>query len=341
MLAISTGLIKKRLLNTLFIIVSLLFVSSLANASDKIPADLKKWEAWVLKDMPSVQCPVIYNQNKNYCAYPDSLSIEMKNKSGTFKQVWNIYAKSWISLPGDITAWPKNVQVNGKSQPVISRNNVPSMYLKKGRYRISGKFSWQQRPKSLSIPQQTGLIKLTINNKNVPLPDFRNGKLWLKTTDQNSHQNDRLDIQVFRKIIDTIPLRVITQIKLDVSGQQREVILDGALLTEFVPSAINSRLPSQIDQNGQLKIQLSPGVWKIDIASFNQQHLKSISLPVYNKSWPKSEIWVLNQQPQLRLIKVVDKNSIDPNQTQLPQSWKSLPAYSMQAGEKLKILNFN
>lgn len=337
MLTISADLIKKRLLNTIFIIVSLLLVTPLANANDKIPDDLKKWEAWVLKDLPSVQCPVTYNQNKNYCAYPDSLSIEMKNKSGTFQQVWNIYATSWISLPGDITAWPQSVRVNGKSLPVVSRNNVPSMYLKKGRYRISGKFNWQQRPKSLSIPQQTGLIKLTINNKNVPLPDFRNGKLWLKTTDKNLHQNNRLDIQVFRKITDTIPLRVITQIKLDVSGQQREVILDGALLAGFVPSAINSRLPAQIDQKGQLKIQLRPGIWMIDVASFNQQQLKSISLPVYKKVWPKSEIWVLNQQPQLRLIKVIDKNSIDPNQTQLPQNWKSLPAYSMQAGEKLSF----
>lgn len=337
MLMTATVLIKKLFLNIMFPIILFLAVAPLVNANDNIPPDLKKWEAWVLKDMPSVQCPVTYNQNKIFCAYPDFLSIDMKNKSGSFHQIWNVYAKSWISLPGDNTIWPKNVQVNGKSHPVISRNNVPSMQLQKGRYRISGNFNWQQRPKSLSIPQETGLIKLTIDNKNVHLPDFRDGKLWLKTTNIKSHQNNHLDIQVFRKITDTIPLRVITQIKLNVSGQQREVILNGALLPDFTPSSITSRLPSQIDKKGRLKIQLRPGIWMIDVASFNPQQLKNISLPVYKKIWPKSEIWVFNQQPQLRLIKVINKNSIDPNQTQLPQNWKSLPAYSMQTGETLNF----
>lgn len=337
MLTITTASIKKLFLNITFLFISSLVVTPFAHANDNIPSDLKKWEAWVLKDLPSVQCPIIYNNNKNFCAYPDSLSIDMKKKSGNFHQIWNVYAESWISLPGDNVNWPNNVKVDGRSQAVISRNNVPSIRLKKGRYSISGDFNWQQQPKSISIPQETGLIKLSINNKNIALPDFRDGKLWLKSTTTKSDQNNYLDIQVFRKINDTIPLRVITQLKLNVAGQQREVVLDGALLTGFKASAINSRLPAQIDKKGHLKIQLRPGTWTIDVASYNPQQLKSILLPTYNKSWPKSEIWVLKKQAQLRLIKVVDKKSIDPNQTQLPQSWKSLPAYSMQTGESLSF----
>ncbi len=338
MLTISTNLIKNIFITLLFLITLLVVISPLANASDNIPQDLKKWESWVLKDKPEIKCPVIYNQNKNFCAYPDFLSIEMKKKSGRFNQTWNVYAESWITLPGDNTMWPKNVRVNKKSLPVISHNNKPSIQLKKGRYSISGDFNWQQRPKSLAIPQETGLVSLTINNKKVKLPDFRNGKLWLKTTDIRSNQNNKLDVQVFRKITDSIPLRVTTHIKLDVSGQQREVTLNGALLEGFTPSAINSRLPSQIDSKGSLKIQISPGQWTIDVSAFNPQQLTRIPLPVNDDDeevWPQNEIWVLDQQTHLRLIKVTDKNSIDPNQTQLPSSWKNLPAYNMQAGEQL------
>lgn len=337
MLTITTACIKKLFLSVSFLFIFSLVVIPSVNANDNIPSDLKEWEAWVLKDLPSVQCPVIYNNNIKFCAYPDSLSIEMKKKSGKFHQVWNIYAESWVSLPGDNGNWPKNVKVNGRTQAVISRNNVPSIRLQKGRYSINGDFNWQQLPKSLSIPQETGLINLSVNNKNIALPDFREGKLWLKSINTKSHQNNYLDIQVFRKINDTIPMRVVTQIKLNVAGQQREVVLDGALLTGFKASAINSRLPAQIDKKGRLKIKLRPGTWTIDVASYNSQQLKSVLLPIYNKSWPKSEIWVLKQQSQLRLIKVLDKNSIDPNQTQLPQSWKSLPAYSMQSGESLNF----
>ena len=308
-----------------------------ANTNQNIPESLQEWVPWVLKDAPTVQCPILYNQNKHYCAYPSSLNISMSEKEGEFKQVWDIYAESWIVLPGDIKNWPQKVRVNNKAIPVISRNNKPHIQLEKGHYMVSGKFSWEQRPKSLSIPSETGLVNLTIDNTKVALPDFRQGKLWLKTTSASTHQNNRLELQVFRKISDTIPMRVTTQIKLDVSGQQREIIIDGALLSDFSPSAIDSPLPSQMDKNGRLKIQIRPGQWTVDISAFNPRQVESIVLSSFKTPWPGNEVWVVDQQTQLRLIKVVDKNSIDPNQTQLSQRWKSYPAYNMQGGEKLSF----
>ncbi len=320
---------------TLFLITMTAATLINAGTTKNVPESLQQWVPWVLKDNPSNQCPIVYNQNEHYCAYANALSIDMNETSGKFQQSWEIYAESWITLPGGIKNWPTNVRVNEKAKPVINHNKKPSIHLEKGRYNISGEFVWQQRPKSLSIPEETGLVNLTIDNKKVSLPDFRAGKLWLKTTDTTTHQNNRLDLHVFRKISDTIPLRVTTQIKLDVSGQQREIILDGVLLKDFLPGAISSRLPSQLDINGRLKVQIKPGQWTIEVTAFNQQQLEVIVLPSFEKPWPSNEIWVLDQQTQLRLIKVVDKNSIDPNQTQLPQNWKSYPAYNMQGGEQL------
>ncbi len=304
---------------------------------DNIPEPLQQWISWVLKDSPSLRCPILYNQNNHYCAYANVLTIEMNAESGKFQQTWDVFAESWIYLPGDTKNWPKNVRVNNKTMPVIDRNNKPSMRLQKGHHLINGEFSWKQKPKSLSIPRETGLVKLSINNKEIHLPDIRAGKLWLKTTNTSAHQNNRLNLRVFRKISDTIPLRVTTQIKLDVSGLQREIILNGAILQGFSPSAINSRLPSQLDVNGRLKVQIRPGQWTIEIRSFNPQQLDTINLPSFERPWPSSEIWVLDQQTQLRLIKVVGKNSIDSNQTLLPQNWKTYPAYSMQGAEQLKF----
>lgn len=337
MLTIVTARIKEIFSTISFLLLSSLFVIPHVSANNNIPDDLKKWQAWVLKDLPSVQCPILYNNNENYCAYPDELSLNIKNKSAKFDQVWNIYAESQIILPGDNSNWPKNVRVNGKAYVVISKNNKPSIRLEKGHYKVSGDFVWERKPKSLSIPRETGIIVLTINNKLVTLPDFKDGKLWLKSTESTSHKNNYLDIQVFRKITDTIPLRIVTQVKLNAAGQQREVILDGAMLQGFSVSAINSHLPVQIDSKGRLKIQIRPGTWKVDISSFNSEQLTRIALPKNTKPWPDSEVWVLNHQAHLRLIKVADKNSIDPSQTQLPKNWKSLAAYNMQAGDTLKF----
>lgn len=318
-----------------FVTISILSTPASWANTISIPESLQEWVPWVLKDTPTAQCPILYNQNKHYCAYPSRLNISMGEKAGNFDQSWDVYGKSWIVLPGDIKNWPQNVRINKKAIPVISRDNKPAIQLEKGHYTITGEFNWQQRPKSLSIAKETGLVNLTIDKKKVVLPDFRSGKLWLKTTSTSTHQNNRVDLQIFRKVTDSIPLRVTTQIKLDVSGQQREIILEGALLNEFSPSAVHSKLPVQLDKNGRLKVQIRPGQWTIDIAAFNQKQLESITLPSFSKPWPTNEIWVLDQQTQLRLIKVVDKNSIDPNQTRLPNNWKSYPAYNMQAGEQL------
>ena len=59
-------------------------------------------------------------------------------------------------------------------------------------------------------------------------------------------------IKVFRKISDSVPLTVTTRIELDVSGDQREQTLQGALLYGFEPVSLASRLPARLDANGRL-----------------------------------------------------------------------------------------
>jgi hypothetical protein len=378
MLKISSKQIKTRCNGILFFIFMMLVSSSNASQVTNIPEQLQEWVGWVLKDDPTVSCPIAYNRNQHICAYADFLTIDIGEKTGSFQQEWEIYAKSWVPLPGDNKFWPENVKVtqepqldfykepqrvfNREPQPVvikepqrvvnkepqllnskmpqpavISRKGKPYIQLEKGHHHLSGEFNWPQQPKSLSIPDGTGLINLTIDKKKVNLPDFREGRLWLKTTNTKTHQNNRLDLQVFRKITDSIPLSVTTQIKLEVSGQQREIILQGALLKDFIPAAIQSRLPALLDKQGRLIVQVRPGQWNINISAYYPQQLTSVALPEFNKPWPSSEIWVLDQQPQLRRINVIDKISIDANQTQLPKNWKTYPAFHMQSNEQLSF----
>lgn len=323
-----------------FMMVLYLFVMSISaavSAKTVIPEALQEWVPWVLKDELGQQCPFTYNGNDHFCAYPGLLSLDLKKRSGSFQQTWTAYADSWVKLPGDLTAWPQNVLVNDLPVPVMSRDHAPAVQLPEGRHLIRGEFSWQQKPKVLAIPAETGLIELMLDGEKRPLPDFRNGRLWLKTDDNEKHQNNRLTLQVFRKITDDIPVRMTTQLLLEVSGQQREIILAGAVLEGFMPSGINSALPAQIDRNGRLKVQIRAGRWTLDIQAFSPRQLQQFDLPAMTKPWPENEIWVFQQQSQLRLVKVIDKQPIDANQSKLPTHWKSLPAYSMHAGSSLKL----
>ncbi len=321
-------------------LIIIFFISILsANAQvNNIPDDLKPWVQWVLKDQPNINCPIIYNRNQNICAYPGFLSIDVQETMANFEQRWDVYAKAWITLPGDNKNWPEKVSVNEKKYPVVAHNGKPSILLDKGHYLVDGKLNWHQKPKYISIPVETGVISLSLSNKKINLPDFRQGKLWLDTENIKIKQDSFLELQVYRKISDTIPLEVTTQIKLNVAGQQREIMLNGMLLADFQAIKMTSQLPSQIDENGGLKIQIRPGQWVVEITSLNQQLLNKISLPEFKSPWPKNEIWVLDQKTDLRMIKVINKNSIDSNQTRIPDAWKKFPAYSVKQGE---ILSFD
>ncbi len=320
------------------LIIIFFFSITFVNANiSHVPDDLKAWVPWVLKDQPNINCPIVYNLNRNVCAYPGFLLIDVQDTSANFKQSWDVSAESWITLPGDDKNWPEKVNVNEKKYPVIAHNGKPSIFLNKGHYLINGKLNWHQKPKFISIPVETGVISLSLNNKKINLPDFRQGKLWLSTEDIKIKQDSYLELQVYRKISDTIPLEITTQIKLNVAGQQREIILTGALLANFQAIKMTSQLPSQIDKKGQLKIQIRPGQWVVEITSLNQQVLNKIVLPEIKAPWPKNEIWVLDQKTDLRMIKVVNKNSIDPNQTRIPDAWKKYPAYTIKQGENLSF----
>ncbi|MGZ4955810.1 MAG: hypothetical protein ACXV8Q_11910, partial [Methylobacter sp.] len=47
------------------------------------------------------------------------------------------------------------------------------------------------------------------------------------------------------------------------------------------------------------------------------------------------EIWVFDARPQLRVVEIEQLSAIDPNQTNLPDDWKDLPAYKISQGQSM------
>ncbi len=314
---------------------------------EQVPEPLKPWISWVLQDNPDRACPFLYNSyEQKRCSWPTQLALALTPAKGVFSISWKVYKDSWVSLPGDSKHWPLNVTVNGKPALVMDKNSIPSIKLTAGlehpgSYQIKGEFLWDVIPDNMKIPDDTGLINLAVNGLAIPAPTIKDGQLWLKISESGLSKpeniQNNLAIQVFRKMIDEVPLQVLTHLVLDVSGEQREVKLPFPLLNGFIPLQVQSPLPARIEPDGSVIVQVRPGQWQIEILSRSTKELTTIPYPIENKDWPESEIWAFEARPELRVVEIEQLSAIDASQTSLPEDWKHLPAYKINQGQAMAI----
>jgi hypothetical protein len=305
-----------------------------------VPEDLRPWMNWVLIGQENRQCPFLYyNVDTRHCTWPTSLQLNLNDTGGDFAITWKVYDEGWVTLPGDSTVWPQEVTDSGQPLAVTEQAGRPAAWLKAGEHPLHGKFTWTQSPEALSIPADTGLVQLIIKGTPITTPDISaDGRVWLRAQDTGGKvrgETDHIEIQVYRRIIDEIPLQVRTQIELNVTGQPREMTLTGALLEGFIPLALNSPLPARLEQDGTLRLQVRPGHWNLQVTARHTQPLIDIALPASVEPWPAVELWVFDARNALRLVEVRAGTPVDPRQTTLPADWQSLPAYRMQAGEHM------
>ena len=320
----------------LIFLLFILPVSGKAIDEKDIPPQLKSWKSWVLHGTEKYSCPNPYNNGNEYlCMWPSRLNIKLNETGGSFSQEFIVYSENWISLPGNMNAWPNDLTVDGKKAPVVNRKGVPSVLLKKGSHMIKGLFKWKNMPEMINVPEKTGLVDLIINNKPVESPFIDNqGCLWLQNKKIAKTEEDRLEVKLFRMIDDDIPMYITTLLRLYVSGQAREARLSEILPNDFVPMEINSHIPVLIGENGDVVIQARPGRWDIYIKTRSKCPVNSVGPS--NASYGQ-EIWVVQSRNHLRMIKVQGVKGVDPGQTDLPGEWKSFSAYIINKGDKLVL----
>ncbi|MEN8128613.1 MAG: lysostaphin resistance A-like protein [Pseudomonadota bacterium] len=318
------------------------FALGAALSSEDIPKPLQPWVDWVLLDHQDRACPHVYNSSHRRCAWPVRLELRLDQQGGTFSQSWRVYAKSRVKLPGDGKLWPQDVQLNGETALVASHEGRPSLWLEVGQQRIEGRFVWDRLPKTLPIPAASALVTLTVEGRVIPIPDVdSNGHLWLRERDSDrktqAPPSERLELQVFRRLIDDNPLRLITHIEMEVSGAPREVLLDGALLDDFIPLRLDSRLPARLEREGRLRLQLRPGHWSVEFTARHPGDITRIGVQESAPPWPQEEVWVFDARPHLRLVELKGAPMVDPRQTKLPEPWRNLPAYRLTTGDMLDL----
>lgn len=311
---------------------------------DAVPEPLRPWVDWVLRGHEAETCPFLHAQGERHCVWPGRLALALDAKGGRFEQELFVAGESDVALPGAAESWPEDVRVGSAAAAVFEREGRPSVRLGRGVHRIAGRFVWRALPPLLAIPPETGIVALRVGGEPVAFPRRdAAGRLWLRDADAAPaprEAEDRLELDVHRRIIDAVPLVLETHVTLRVSGAARDELLGRALPANFVPTALEGPLPARLEPDGRLRVQLRPGQWVFTLLARHEGPAAELALPAQPEgaAWDASEVWSFEAQPALRLVEVEGAPAVDPTQTELPEAWRSLPAYRLEPGATLRLV---
>lgn len=328
-----------------FLGLSLFGSQALAAADIVLPKALEPWRDWVLAEHPQYLCSSFHDQSTaKVCAWPGELALELDDQGGRFTQSWHLDAAADLELPGDASAWPHEVEVNGQPQPVVARNGRPSLHLKQaGEYHISGRLRWAFMPERLGLPRGSALLALRIKGAPVAFPRFAGDDLLLAEQGGQMQETkgvtDTLELQVYRLLDDEIPFMIETRIHLLVTGAGRELELGNPLLIGSSAVDIQAPFPVRLEADGRLRAQVRPGRWELRIEARMPGEVNELKRPDSAKPWPEQEVWSLKRQPNIRTLEFAGLTALDvssiPN---YPQDWRGLPSLLAPPGALLQLV---
>lgn len=317
-----------------------------AAAADEVyvPDALAGWEDWVLEGKAYRRCPFFFDRagraSQDFvCAWPGTLEVDVEAGGGRFSQRFSVVAgDAWLPLPGNATYWPEQVTANGSPVTVVEHDGVPSVWVAAGSYRLTGRFRWDDRPGMLPVPPQSGLVALTVDGRRVASPEVERNGVFLGERRRTTESRDAVDADVYRLVADAVPTRLVTRLEIDVSGSVREVLFGSLLPDGFVPVALDSALPARLEQDGRLRVQVRPGRWTVSLTARAPEVLNALTLPAAGANLPADEVWSYQSNDRLRVTAVEGLPPVDPARAGVPGEWQQLPAFRLQPGDMLTIL---
>ena len=308
-------------------------------AREDVPGPLRPWIDWALHGSEDAACPIDADADAaRRCVFATRLELDLGDRAGSFKAEWRVARETWVLLPGDASLWPQDVRVDERPAAVATRGDRPAIHLAAGHHTARGAFVYSALPEGVAIPPETALVSLRVSGERVPFPRRDDpARLWLRERAGESGEPARLDVSVQRRVTDSVPLVVETRIQLRVSGKTREVALGPVLPPELIPISLDSPLPARLEPSRKLRVQVRPGTWELRIAARAPGPVTSLSPPAAEPPWDDSEVWVFQAQPAVRVVDVEGVPAVDPEQTNLPSDWRSLPAYVVARGAQMKL----
>ena len=314
--------------------------ATVARSANAVPQALEDWQSWVLKGQEFYRCPVrtgadFATEESHVCAWPGRLQLSANATGGEFSQHWQVYSESWVPLPGDAQYWPQDVQLDGAAAPVVARNERPYVQLSPGGHLLQGRWQWHVRPETLPIPAETALLDLSVDGASIAQPDRGDARVSLGRQ-HTAVEPRQLQVQVYRLVLDDIPLRIVTKLQLRAAGDAREESLGHAIPEGFEPISLTGSLPAHLERDGTLNVQVRPGTFDIELVARQARADAALRLP-RDKTPAQEEIWSFAANDRLRVAAAEGAPSVDPLQAHVPTEWRTYPAFRMTPQRELRI----
>lgn len=303
------------------------------SASPKaVPPALVPWIPWVLRDAANETCP------GGRCLALTTMSVDVRGAQAAFSLSGWRWSEGFVELPGDTSLWPEAVRGPSGALPVVAKGETPVVRLGAGPFRISGFLRWTRRPASIPLPGEAALERLSVDGRAVA---SSGGELWLRrgeaVEEEVADTAGSLELRVFRKVRDGIPVRLETRLVLSVSGKPRRVDIPGVLPPGALPVDLESDLPARLSREGRLSVTARPGTWEIQVLSDWLVPPGSFQASTSKEPWPDQEVWSFEAAPALRTVQIEGGSAIDARQAGVSPRHRSLPAWSIPRGGSLEV----
>lgn len=285
---------------------------------------------------------------EHLCSWPGELELKLNDQGGNFVMTVRQDARGKVYLPGSSESWPQEVVLENvyKDRSIVVRREgrFAFLVLDEGEYQIEGGFRWEKLPEFISVPDSVAVVKLDLLGEVVHVPTRNDkGELWLRRRMAVAEQvvageKPQLNIEVSRKLSDSVPQKLETVLTLRVSGHQREERIGGILPDGFQPVSVSSDLSYQFDEDLNLRLNVKPGTHSILIDARISSPQAAIAIPVVNfEGWPALEYWAWQADENLRSVRISGGNFVDASRAVVPAGWNSLPLFSLAPGGELKF----
>ena len=306
-----------------------------AAAEAGLPPELAPWADWVRGRHPDRGC--VQDGDQARCVWQGVVSIDLRPGGADFVQQLVLDRAAAVPLIGGPGAWPTGVREGKALVPVLAAGEVPTVHLGRGAHVLQGSLRWSRPPSALRVPPSIGVLRLSRDGKRLPTPTIgAEGDVRLGAEGPAGGEDATLGIDVSRRIVDDVPVLVVTHIAIRASGDPREVDLGQVLLAGATAVQLDADLPARLDEEGRLSVQVRPGSFFVEIRSIQEGPVLSLSAPTSAAAgWPEREFWVLEPDEGVRAVEVSGAPGIDPQRASLPEGWQGLATWMMAPGATL------